>query len=191
MPQTIGIFGGTFDPVHIGHLRIAEAALVQLHLSSLLFVPNSRSPLKPSGASASFEDRIAMLRLATHGMTNIDVSEVEGRRGGTSYTIDTLRELVGQYQGAQFYLIVGGDALRDFHLWREFEEIRRLARLAYVTRPGTEIEAGDSGTTRVVMPPLDVSSTAIRDRVRRRETIDEMVPKAVAEYIASHQLYLD
>jgi len=189
MPQPIGIYGGSFDPVHNGHIQIADAALSQLRLDLLLFIPNARSPLKSSGPSASFQDRVAMLRLAISAYDRFRVSEVEGRRGGTSYTIDTLRDFSSEYQGAQFYLIVGSDALQEFHLWREHEEIRTQARLAFVVRPGFELATHDPSDTQITLDPTDVSSTAIRTRVRNGLPIDGLVSAAVAEYIAARRLY--
>lgn len=189
MPQSIGIFGGTFDPVHNGHVRIAEAARNQFSLDLVIFVPNSRSPLKSNRPSASFHDRVAMLRLATGGCGAFEVSEIEGRRGGTSYTIDTLREFNDLYTGASFILIVGSDALREFHLWRESGEIRKLARLAYIERPGSPIESGEFDAVRIDMTPTDVSSTVVRDRVQRGMPIDTLVPAEVASFISAHHHY--
>ncbi len=189
MPQVIGIYGGSFDPVHNGHVQIAEAALSQLRLDVLLFIPNARSPLKLSGPSASFQDRVAMLRLAIRDYDSFQVSDIEGRRGGTSYTVDTLRVLSQEYQGARFYFIVGSDALRELHLWREHEEIRELTRLAFVVRPGSESASHDLGDTQITLDPMDVSSTAVRDRIRNGLPIDGLVPSAVADYIAARRLY--
>ncbi len=189
MSQSIGILGGTFDPVHNGHMAIAESALSQLGLDLLLFIPNARSPLKQAGPTALLQDRVAMLRLAIDGNDDYEVSEIEGQRGGTSYTIDTLRQLKPLYPNAMFYLIVGGDALRDFHLWREYVEIRRIARLAYVERRGTPAATSDSDAVRIDMPPVDVSSTMIRDLVSQGMPIDTLVPHVVAEYIATRHLY--
>lgn len=189
MPLVIGIFGGTFDPVHNGHLLIAESAWKQLSLDRLLFVPNARSPLKSSGPTASFRHRVAMLRLAIDGHNGFDVSEIEGERGGTSYTIDTVLELADSHEGAKFYLIVGADALRDFHLWRNHEEILKRARLAYVDRSASEGGSGGVEAVRIDMPLLDVSSTLIRERIHQRLPVESLVPQAVATYIHEHGLY--
>jgi nicotinate-nucleotide adenylyltransferase len=190
MPQVIGIYGGSFDPVHTGHLQIAEAAVIQLALDLLLFIPNARSPLKSSGPSASFQDRVAMLRLATRDYDMFQVSEVEGHRGGTSYTVDTLRDLSGEYPNAKYCLIVGSDALQEFHLWREHEEIRKLARIAFVVRPGSELAAHNPDDTQIALAPMEVSSTSVRARIRNGLEIDGLVPAAVAEYIAARRLYV-
>lgn len=189
MPQPIGILGGTFDPVHNGHLAIARAAIGQLNLDRLLLIPNARSPLKAAGPAASFQHRVSMLRLALADHERLQISEVEGVRGETSYTIDTLKQLSALYRGAQFVLIVGADALAEFHLWKQHEEICRLARIAYVSRSGSDASANSVDATRIDMPPVDISSTVIRGRVRRGLPIDEFVPPAVAAYIAKHHLY--
>ena len=189
MPHSIGILGGTFDPVHFGHLAMATAAVDQLDLDLLLLIPNARSPLKISRPIASFEDRVAMLRLAVADQERLQISQVEGVRGETSYTIDTLKQLFADYTGARFVLIVGADALAEFHLWKQHEDIRRLAQIAYVGRPGSTGSGNSAGATRIDMPPIDISSTLIRDRVHRGLPIDEFVPPAVAEYIAAHHLY--
>jgi nicotinate-nucleotide adenylyltransferase len=117
------------------------------------------------------------------------VSEIEGERGNTSYTIDTLNELSRLYRQANFHLIVGADALAEFHLWHRHGELRKLTRIAYVGRPGSKEPSDTVGATRLAMPATDVSSTMIRDRVRRGLAIDGFVPPAVAEYIAAHRLY--
>lgn len=189
MPQTIGILGGTFDPVHYGHLAIATAAVDQLDLDLLLLIPNAQSPLKVAGSAASFAHRVLMLQLAVADYEGLQISEVEGARGETSYTIDTLKQLSALYTDAQFVLIVGADALAEFHLWKQHAEIRKLARIAYIDRAGSDASANSVDATRIDMPPVDISSTVIRDRVRRRLPIDEFVPPAVAAYIDKHHLY--
>lgn len=189
MPQSIGILGGTFDPVHNGHLAIAAAAVDQLELDLLLLIPNARSPLKVAGPAAPFHHRVSMLQLAVADQEKLQISEVEGVRGETSYTIDTLKQLSALYTGARFVLIVGADALAEFHLWKQHEEIRRLAQIAYVGRPGKTASGNCIGATRIDMHPIDISSTLIRDRVHRDLPIGEFVPPAVAEYIAAHHLY--
>lgn len=189
MPQHIGILGGTFDPVHNGHLAVAEAALHQLALVRLLFVPNSHSPLKSAGPGASFTDRVAMLRLAVAGQNAFEISEIEGRRGGVSYTIDTVRELSALYPDSVLHLVIGADALGEFPMWREHQQIRQLAQLAYVERPGSPAADHSIPAQRLAMTPCDVSSTDIRARVRRGLSIDALVPAAVAAYIEAHRLY--
>jgi nicotinate-nucleotide adenylyltransferase len=186
----IGILGGTFDPVHNGHLAVAEAARDALALDRVIFIPNACSPLKSSGPVASFKHRVAMLRLALTECDYCEISETEGHRGGTSFTIDTLRELTVQFPDASFYLIVGADALAEFQLWRDHEDILKLARLAYVER--TDYPSRQSAqfpAHPIPMKRVDISSTMIRQRIRGTQSIDAFVPADVVKYIASHHLY--
>ncbi len=189
MAQTIGILGGSFDPVHRGHLALAAAARTALDLDRLIFVPNSRSSLKSSGPFASFEHRVAMLRLALEECVGCEISDVEGRRGGISFTIDTLREFKSENPDASFFLIVGADALEEFYLWRDHQEILKHANLAYVERSNATAVPSKLTARSIPMPRVDVSSTAVRDRLRRGQSIDALVPGAVVKYIASHRLY--
>lgn len=187
MSAKIGILGGTFDPAHNGHLCLADAAWTELQLDRLVFVPNARSPLK-SHPSTSFVHRLAMLKLATEDRSGYEVSDIEGRQGGVSYTIETLRQFNSSYPGAELFLIVGADALEEFHLWREHEEILRLARLAYVRRTGATTSTRFPARA-IPMTPVEISATEIRERLRRHESIDTMVPQSVARYISEHHLY--
>lgn len=189
MSRRVGILGGTFDPVHNGHLQIAASALTELALDRILFIPNSQSPVKSARPSAPYSDRLAMLQLAVAGQPRCVVSEIEGRRGGISYTVDTLRELRGTFPDAELHLIVGADALTEFHRWREHEEILALSRLAYVDRPGSAPPAPEYQARRITMPPHDISSSEIRHRVRGGLPVDHLVPVEVARYIADHSLY--
>ena len=152
MAQKIGILGGAFDPVHIGHVIVASSARMELGLDLLLFVPNALSPLKSSGPAASFEHRLAMLRLVVEGLDGYGVSDIEGRRGGISYTVDTLRELRSEFPGAELHLIVGADVLDEFHLWRDHEKIQQMAHLAYVERAGSDATPSRVAAVRVSMP---------------------------------------
>lgn len=191
MTQTLVILGGSFDPFHNGHWRMAETAQAQLAADVVLFVPTAQSPFKPRGPQASFADRLAMIQAAIAGQAGWRVSDIEGQRGGVSYTIDTLRALRGEFPDAVFHLVVGADALADFHHWKDYEEILTIAELAVVDRPGRAASAPRVAARRLVMSEIDVSSTRIRDCVRRGESIDDFVPSAVARYIAQHRLYRD
>ena len=197
----IGIFGGSFDPVHFGHVRVAEACRDALPLATVLFVPAAAQPLKPYGPIASAEDRVRMLELAIEGRPGLEVSPIEIDRAGVSYTVDTLRQLSEQRPDDSLYLILGADALSDLPNWREPDEIRRLARLVVVDRPeARRIEpprAAEAGKPSEVLrdvihvptEPLDVSSSEIRSRVARGESIAGLVPPAVAAYMERNQLY--
>ncbi len=187
--RQIGILGGTFDPIHNGHLAIAAAAMKQLRLDLLLWIPNAQSPLKPHGPKASFEHRCAMIGLAIEGVEGYKLSKIEGCRGGTSYMVDTLHELQFEYRESAFYLILGADALAELHLWRQSDEIRRIARIVYMARPGRVVSSGNDDAVCLDVPPIDVSSTQIRDLLSRGLPVDAHVPPAVAAYLRSHRLY--
>lgn len=189
MTQTFVILGGSFDPFHNGHWRMAETAQAQLAADVALFVPTAQSPFKPRGPQASFADRVAMIQAAIAEQPGWRVSELEGRRGGVSYTIDTLRALRAEFPDAAFHLVVGADALADFHRWKDYEEILTMAELAVIERPGRPAVAPRVAARQLTMAPMNVSSTDIRQRVRRGEAIDDLVPAAVARYIAEHRLY--
>jgi nicotinate-nucleotide adenylyltransferase len=187
----VGVFGGSFDPVHNGHLQAAEACRVAVPLDLVLFVPAAAQPLKPRGPSASADDRVRMLELALEGRTEFVVSTMETDRGGVSFTVDTLRELSAERPGDRLYLILGADALADLANWREPDEICRLVTLLVVDRPGNARPSPPSGArvTRIEMEAVNVSSSEIRARQSRGERLDDLVPAAVAAYIAERGLY--
>jgi nicotinate-nucleotide adenylyltransferase len=197
----IGIFGGSFDPVHYGHLRVAEACRNAVPLDTVLFVPAAAQPLKPHGPVASADNRLRMLELAIEGRRGLDICPIEIERGGVSYTVDTLRQLVDERPGDEVYLILGADALGDLPNWREPETIRRLARFVVVDRPGAcqieppqRAESGEASAVsrsviHVPIEPQDVSSSEIRSRVARGESIAGLLPPSVAAYIERKQLY--
>jgi len=184
-----GICGGSFDPVHNGHLVVARAAAEALGLAQVHLIPASHQPLKQGEHAASAADRMAMVRLAVRGdpVLRADATEVE--RGGTSYMVDTLRTLRAGYPGDQLSLLVGADAASALSLWRDVDEVRRLARIVVMTRPGTTPPSGESFDV-LPVPEVDVSATEIRRRAAAGETLEGLVPESVAQYIAAHGLYL-
>jgi nicotinate-nucleotide adenylyltransferase len=188
----VGVFGGSFDPVHNGHLSAARACQSAVPLDFVLFVPAAAQPLKPQGPLAAAMDRVQMLELALRGEPKWLVSTLEIDRGGVSYTVDTLRQFSEERPDDALYLILGEDALGDLENWREPEEIRRLATLLVVQRPGAAAPdpPAAANVIHVPMEPLDVSSSEVRDRLGRGEPIDSLVPPAVAAYIAKRGLYL-
>jgi len=180
----VGVFGGTFDPVHVGHLAIANAALDELGLDRVYFVPARRSPLKQDGPVASPEARIAMLTAATRDEPRFRVSSVELDRKGPSFTVDTLEALRGE---GDLFLILGSDAYADFERWREPARIRDLATIVLAARPGAP---NAPKTVRVLDSPLtDISSRELRARAARRRSLRYLVPEAVLRYIEEHRLY--
>jgi nicotinate-nucleotide adenylyltransferase len=198
----LGVIGGTFDPPHIGHLILTEEARLALGLEQVLFVP-AGAPWRKAGQELSpREDRLAMVRLAVGDDPDFAVSTLEIEREGPSYTAETLAALRDQFGlEAEFFFIMGADSLADFPHWHQPQRILELARLAVAERPEREDEgvggilAEDLARAmreRVVwlpMPRIDISATAVRDRVRRGLSIRYWVPSAVEEYIRKHRLY--
>jgi nicotinate-nucleotide adenylyltransferase len=187
----IGVFGGSFDPVHHGHLIVADHARRALALTEVRFVPAREQPFKTGRHGASPEDRLAMLGLALEGVAGLTVDPRECRRAGPSYTIDTLRELRREFPDAALSLLVGADAARDFLTWRESAAIRDLAALVILTRPGAAAPDDRLGGELLRVPCIDISATDVRRRVRAGESIRFLVPDAVARYIADRRLYAD
>lgn len=180
----IGVFGGTFDPVHVGHLAIANDALDELELERVFFVPARRSPLKQDGPVASPEDRLAMLTAAIADEPRFRVSPVELDRKGPSFTVDTLEALRGE--GALF-LILGSDAYADFERWREPARIRDLATIVLAARPGAP--NAPRGVRMLDSPLMDISARELRARAARGRSLRYLVPEAALRYIEEHRLY--
>ncbi len=193
----LGIFGGSFDPVHIGHLRLAEEAREQARLDRVLFIPTQVSPFKEGRTQIPGELRLAMLRLATEDNPAFQVSDTEIHRPGPSYTVDTLRELEREHPDAERFFITGTDALRDLPKWRQPEEVVRLTRFLVSVRPGVkkaEVLAAlpdvwEERVTFIEMPELDISSTYLRERLKVGSSVRYLLPCAVEEYILTHRLY--
>jgi len=191
-PRRIGVFGGTFDPPHLGHLALAERALDQLGLERVWFVPAADPPHKRDRAKSPFSRRLAMTRLAVRGNPAFRVSDLESRRPGPSYTVETLRAIHRRLPGRELVLLLGADSLNDLPTWHEPEEIVRLARLAVAPRTERARRAR-RGAPRadfaIDAPVLEVSSSDLRMRARRGESLRYLVPDAVAAYVRRHRLY--
>jgi nicotinate-nucleotide adenylyltransferase len=189
----IGIFGGTFDPPHVGHLLVAGDARDALELDRLIFIPAGSQPLKvESPAIASPQDRLEMIRLAVADDANYLVDDAEIHRKGLSFTVDTLEDLSARYPGAKLFLLLGRDALEGFGKWKNPDRIRELATLALMQRPGAEGGAGqyrDQGVITVSTRQVDVSSTEIRARLRAGKSIKGFVPESVERFIDARGLY--
>lgn len=197
----IGIYGGSFDPIHVAHLLLAETALEQLSLDSIHFIPAQQSPLK-SECVANAADRNEMLQLATCGNPKFIVDDRELRREGKSYTVDTLREVQRDFPKAQLYLLMGADSLNDFERWNRPEEICQIAHLAVAYRAGQSLpdfsiiekladasKMAQSIEDAIQMPQLEISSSDLRDRIAKNRSIRYRVPAAVAAYIQTKKLY--
>ena len=195
----IGIFGGTFNPPHLGHLICAQEAHLQLELDQVIFIPAAEPPHKPVPDDPGPEHRLELCRLAVAGdEERFDVSDLEVVRAGTSYTVDTLEELSSSFPDSDLFLILGGDVAAGLPHWREPERIVALATPALADRAGTPDRAvaqalsslpGGERARHFEMPTIDISSTVIRRRAAAGQSIRYLVPDPVAAYIHSHALY--
>lgn len=200
MPRRLGIMGGTFDPIHLGHLACAEQAREAFGLDGVVFMPAGDPWMKKGRRVSSACDRFAMVQAAVAGNPAFDVSALEVNRAGSTYTVDTLREMRAHYpENVELYFIAGADALMCVGQWREAAEIGRLAHLVAVTRPGHESAAVQRECLRAHIPAqhfhalevtaLDISSTDLREKARAGRSIRYLVPESVADYVAAHGLY--
>jgi len=214
--QTIGLFGGTFDPIHCGHLRAAAEVRRRARLDRILFIPSYIPPHKASGGSAPAGDRLRMVELACRRRAGFEVSPIEVEARGKSYSIRTLRRVKRLRPRARVFFIAGVDAFMDIGTWHEYEKVLAECVFLVTGRPGYELERArdvlggrlrdvtgtltEAGSLAAAGPPrfrvvlvpiraLDVSSTAVRDRVRRGRSLEGLVPPSVAAYIRAHQLY--
>jgi nicotinate-nucleotide adenylyltransferase len=190
--ERIGLFGGSFDPVHLGHLLVAQAAREELDLARLFFIPAAQSPFKPESAPIPAPERLRLLRLALAGKTWCEIDEQEIRRGGVSYTINTLRDYSTRFPQGQLFYLIGADHLTHLTKWRAAEDLARLAEFVVIPRPGqleTPVPAPFRGRWLVGFP-LGVSSSQIRARIKAGWPVDHLVPDPVAEAIHNNQLYL-
>ena len=190
----VGLFGGTFNPLHNAHLEVARTALNQYELSRIVFVPNGIPPHKGRVLGGDKEVRYEMVRLAIESIPEFDVSRIEVDRAGPSYTIDTIRALKDDYpQGICF--IVGADRLLKLDTWKEPHELLRSVPFVIAPRSGVSLDVFDVSPFReamivpLEMDDVDLSSSALRERIHRGESIREWVPRQVAEYIEEHKLY--
>lgn len=182
----VGIFGGTFDPVHVGHLAIAHAALESLPLDRVVFIPARRAPLKEHGPVAGATDRLDMLELAVAGEPRFSVSRIELDREGPSYTVETLEQLAG---ADLLFLILGGDALAALPRWKDPDRILELAKIAVAERPGAPEHAGNPSIVEFDAPRLDISSRELRARAARGRSLRYLVPDPVWRHIEARGLY--
>ena len=191
--MNIGIFGGTFNPPHLGHLIIAEHVRERLGLAKVVFVPSAIPPHKQELEILDAHHRMEMLQFAVEGNSSFEISDVEVRRGGISFTVDTLEEFKKRFPGEELYLLIGMDNFAEFQEWRSPERILSLAALVVMTRPNTDlthVEANDREQIRMcVVPEIAISSSDIRRRVKEGKSIRYLVPAPVEAYIIRHHLY--
>ena len=196
--ERLGVYGGTFDPVHRGHLAVARSVRKSFDLDCVLFIPARQSPLR-TPPLASPNDRLAMVCRAIEGEPGLEGSAIDVERPGPSYMVDTLMDLASQRPAAELFLILGADALDELPAWRQAGRILAAAQIIAVPRPGHSTEIArkvlalhpqaDERIHLHRMPPVDISASRIRDLCARGQPVDAWVPRAVADYIAAHGLY--
>ena len=189
----VGIFGGTFDPIHLGHLITAQSVREIRNLEKIIFIPAFISPHKSDVKTTSAEDRSNMIKLAIDGIPFFDYSDIEIKKGGVSYTIDTLKELKKIYD--ELEIIIGYDNIFTFYTWKEPDEILKLAKIIVLKRKSSHPpEFEDKYYKHAVFVQtrgIEISATDIRERVKYEMPINFLVPPAVMEYIYKHKLYIE
>jgi nicotinate-nucleotide adenylyltransferase len=195
-----GVFGGTFDPIHLGHLAVAKSIHTTLNLDKVIFVPAGQPWMKAGTPVSPVNDRVEMVRLAVARRKAFELSTVEADRPGPSYAVDTMDALRRQLgAGSDLFFLLGSDALKDIAEWREPQRLMKLCQLAAFARPGCRplrieaLEAAVPGITKrvvfVKVPQLDIRATDIRRRVAEGRSVQRLVPRAVERYILEHELY--
>ncbi len=185
----IGILGGTFDPIHYGHLILGEQVQGQLGLDMVLFVPTYQPPHKDGRRILAARHRLKMAALAVRRNGRFAVSDIEIRRRGKSYTVDTLRAIKERYPGARLYFICGSDLVSEIPTWKDVEEIHRLARFVLAKRPGYGRRLSGRRYRKIHVAQVDISSSSIRRLVRQDRSIKYLTPESVVRYIQQHRLY--
>ncbi len=210
----IGVLGGTFNPIHIAHLRIAEEVRESFDLGKVVFVPSATPPHKPLAGDLPFASRYQMVKLAIAGTPAFAVSDIEGKRGGKSYSIDTINRLRADYPDDEFFFIVGSDSFLDIGTWRKYAHIFSLCNIVVVERPDAVVASISSSLPPDILHdfgyfdaekrlahksgysvyytkgvPLEISSTSVRRLARLGRSIRFLVPEAVENYIKEHKLY--
>jgi len=183
--------GGTFDPIHHGHLVAASEVAAALGLDQVIFVPTGEPPQKPNVTNS--EDRYLMTVIATASNPRFNVSRVDIDRDGPTYTVDTLRDIQAEYPGAELFFISGADAITQILSWKDFEELWKAAKFVAVSRPGHTMQlpdlAPDDAIEVLEVPALSISSTDVRERAANGEPVWYLVPDGVVQYINKHNLY--
>ncbi len=188
--KKIGLFGGTFDPVHLGHLLMARAAMEQMGLDKVVFIPSCVPPHKKAPTLFTAADRMKMVRMAIKGIAEFEVSDFEIKKGGKSYSVDTVRHFRGLY-GLQdkMFFIVGGDAIKQLDTWKDVNILKTMCSFVSVNRPGYPRGEEKLKYHAVTMNGIEMSSTEIRKRILLEKSIQFLVPDAVLSYIKRNHLY--
>jgi nicotinate-nucleotide adenylyltransferase len=185
----IGILGGTFNPIHIGHLILAEEIREKLNLGKVIFVPTYIAPHKDNVCVAKAKDRFQMIKLAIRGNQFFSVSDREIKRKGLSYTIDTLKEFKKQYTNKELYFITGSDLLNYLNEWKDLNEIIKMVKFVVVTRPGYPLEKIPSYIQTQAIRAVDISAFEIRQAIKEGKSFRYLVADTVYDYINKHKLY--
>jgi nicotinate-nucleotide adenylyltransferase len=185
----IGILGGTFNPIHIGHLILAEETREKIGLDRIIFVPAYLPPHKEDSDIAQAKQRLVMVKLAIQGNPNFAVSDLEIKRDGRSYTIDTIKELKGLYSRDELYFIIGSDLLEYLDEWKDLDEILKLVKFIVATRPGYALDKIPSHIATIPIRAVDISGFEIRKAIKESKSFRYLVPQAVYDYIKKERLY--
>jgi nicotinate-nucleotide adenylyltransferase len=188
----LGLFGGSFDPIHLGHLLVAQAAREEVGLDRLFFIPAAQSPFKPESKPTPADERLRLLRLALAGKAWCEIDEQEIKRSGVSYSIETVRDYAKRFSQAQLFYLIGADHVAQLPKWRDAQELARSIEFIVIPRPGQAAGAFPEPFRGRALAgfPLGVSSSQIRARVKSGLPIDHLVPTTVAEAIHNNHLYL-
>ncbi|MCH7322181.1 nicotinate-nucleotide adenylyltransferase [Solibacillus sp. MA9] len=186
--KKVGLFGGTFNPPHIGHLIMANEVYAALGLSEVRFMPNAKAPHKVVSKSATNEQRLKMVELAIEDVPYFNAETFELERGGVSYTYDTMKVLREREPDVEFYFIIGGDMIDSLHTWYQIDELIELVNFVGVKRPGSEAKT-DYNVRMVEAPEINLSSTFIRNRLQQQGSLQYLLPEAVERYIRKEGLY--
>lgn len=198
--KKIGLMGGTFNPIHIGHLVIAEEIRNSLNLDKVIFIPTGNPPHKDNKGLISAKHRYIMTLLATSSNPCFDVSDIEVKKSSTSYSVDTIKEFKKKYPNSELYFITGADAILEIETWKNTKELLGLCKFIAATRPGYKIKELKKGIKKlenkynqkisyVSVAPLDISSTYIRKRIKAKKTVKYILPDAIIQYIKKNNLY--
>lgn len=192
--RRIGILGGAFDPVHLGHMALAEDAFLELMLDEVWFMPSAQSPMKEGEPGLSSEARVELLKacVKSHPKFKLETCEIE--RGGVSYTYETVCTLMEMHPTDSYYWIIGGDQVAQLGEWRNIEELAKLIQFIVITRPGFDVEDHLPKIRGLACHPissrnLEISSTQVRERISQGDSINDLLPKSVADLIVSHNYY--
>ncbi len=185
----IGILGGTFNPIHYGHLILGEQVLGQLKLDRVIFVPTFLPPHKSDKEVISAKHRLMMIQLAVKANKHFAVSDVEMRRKGKSYTVDTLRQIKKKFPSADLFFICGSDLVSEIPRWKDVDEIYKLAKFVLAKRPGFGKRLSGESFLKINVAQVDISSSSIRDLVKQGRSILYLTPYVVVKYIEKHKLY--